>query len=398
MGESNPQYIDKVLTEWNNISHFAYDNFMSKGRGAILLWEEGGETRFRYGSRDSFLNKGDKHQLHLVDTYNPEMEFLAVFEISGGLRTLRVRSPEGGFNPKQSWAREIFRRALESPEKLPDSFPAWFIEEHGKLLIKTLNDAVVSLYKQKFYERGVVAAAKALQISEQIAGPEHANTVLSLQNLAAMYVIQKQDALAEPLFKRMISIEEKSLGPEHPDVIENVYGLAVGYANQEQYLKAEPLYKRALAVKEKILGPEHPEVARILHNLAEAYWALGRYAQAEPLFKRCLAIREKALGPEDPFFLLSLNRLAEMYRAQGKHDLAAPLFERELASMEKILGMSHPDVISALLNLAALYRKTGMAQKAEELEKRVETIKAEKPAPESPKVSGPAPGKQATSP
>ncbi|MGA2027731.1 MAG: tetratricopeptide repeat protein [Syntrophobacteraceae bacterium] len=51
---------------------------------------------------------------------------------------------------------------------------------------KTLNDEVMSLYRQGSYERAVVAAKKALQVAEQAAGPDHPELATSLNNLAML--------------------------------------------------------------------------------------------------------------------------------------------------------------------------------------------------------------------
>ena len=53
--------------------------------------------------------------------------------------------------------------------------------------------------------------------SEQVLGPEHPDTALSLNNLAELYHTQGKYAEAEPLSKRALVIYEQALGPEHPD-------------------------------------------------------------------------------------------------------------------------------------------------------------------------------------
>ncbi len=136
---------------------------------------------------------------------------------------------------------------------------------------ETLNDEVMSLYRQGRYDRAVVVAKKALQVAEQAVGPDHPAVATSLNNLAVLYGTQGQYAQAEPLYKRSLAIREKALGPDHPDVATSLNNLAVLYRAQGQYAQAEPLYKRSLAIREKALGPDHPDVATSLNNLAELY-------------------------------------------------------------------------------------------------------------------------------
>ena len=114
---------------------------------------------------------------------------------------------------------------------------------------ETLNDEVMSLYRQGQYKRAVVVAKKALEIAEEAVGPDHPSVAASLNNLAALN------------------------------------------ATQGQYAQAELLHKRALAIREKALGPEHPSVAMSLENMAELYRQTGRNKEAEALEKRAKAIR-----------------------------------------------------------------------------------------------------------
>jgi tetratricopeptide (TPR) repeat protein len=82
-----------------------------------------------------------------------------------------------------------------------------------------------------------------------------------------------------------LAIYEKALGPDHPNTVNSLNNLAVLYNTQDKYDLAEPLYKRALAINEKALGPDHPETAASLKNLAALYTDL-----AESLRERALAI------------------------------------------------------------------------------------------------------------
>ena len=93
-----------------------------------------------------------------------------------------------------------------------------------------------------------------------------------------------------------------------------VNNLARLYLDQKQYQKAELLFQKSLAVKEKALGPDHPDVATSLGNLADLYQAQRRYDEAEPLYKRALEIRVKSLGPNHPDVVATLNSYATLLR------------------------------------------------------------------------------------
>ena len=52
---------------------------------------------------------------------------------------------------------------------------------------ETLNDEVMSFYRQGQYDRAVVVAKKALEVAEKVVGPNHSSVATSLNNLAVLY-------------------------------------------------------------------------------------------------------------------------------------------------------------------------------------------------------------------
>ena len=80
-----------------------------------------------------------------------------------------------------------------------------------------LSKQVGQLYRQGRYEEAIPLAQRALAIHEKALGPEHPDTVRSLNNLAGLYEATDAYAKAEPLLQQALAIREKALGPEHPD-------------------------------------------------------------------------------------------------------------------------------------------------------------------------------------
>ena len=71
---------------------------------------------------------------------------------------------------------------------------------------KTLNDEVMSLYRQGRYDSAVVVAKRALQVAEQSVGPDHPTVATSLENMAALYRKTGREKEAEALEKRAAAI------------------------------------------------------------------------------------------------------------------------------------------------------------------------------------------------
>jgi tetratricopeptide (TPR) repeat protein len=99
---------------------------------------------------------------------------------------------------------------------------------------------------------------------------------------------------AEALLERALAIREKSLGPQHPDTIETIETLANLYNWHDDHAHADPLLRRLLAIREKALGPDNPDVADTLGSLAIRAKEQGKYRDAESLLRRAVAIQEKA--------------------------------------------------------------------------------------------------------
>jgi hypothetical protein len=123
-----PDYVDGVLKEWETIAYVAYDGFERQGRGVVAVEPDAsGSVRFMYGPADFFQQQGQTEVIHLLELYDPATEFLVYFQDTpAATRTLRVRTPEGGRNPKGIWFFRMLGLVVEQPEALPDYLPDWF--------------------------------------------------------------------------------------------------------------------------------------------------------------------------------------------------------------------------------------------------------------------------------
>lgn len=232
------------------------------------------------------------------------------------------------------------------------------------------------------YAIGQPYLEQSLALYERVLGPEHPETIISMNNLAGLYRAQGNIAAAYPLYERALEIRERVLGTEHPDTAASLNNLALLYHQQADYTTARSLYERALAIRERTLGSEHSATATSLSNLARLHHSQADYAAARPLYERALAIRERTLGPEHHYTAAILNSLAGLYRAQGNYEAARPLLERALAICERTLGPEHPQTADSLNDLAKLYRVQGDYEVAQPLLERALVINQQVLGPE----------------
>jgi hypothetical protein len=97
--------------------------------------------------------------------------------------------------------------------------------------------------------------------------------------LATLLHALSELAAARALFERALDIHEQVLGPDHPTTSRSLNGLALLLRDQGDPAAARPLFERALAIRERVLGPDHPDTVasrRALEELAaEANGAAG---------------------------------------------------------------------------------------------------------------------------
>jgi tetratricopeptide (TPR) repeat protein len=230
---------------------------------------------------------------------------------------------------------------------------------------------------------------QALQIGEQVLGPEDLMMARALYGLAALYSDQSKYEEARHLHLRALHIREKFIETEPSLVAISLNMLAEIYRHQGKYEEAEPLYLRARHIWEQMPEHNHPPEASLLNNLGILYKTLGRYREAEPLYFQARHIWEQALGSNDPQIAYSLNNLANLYGVQGRYEEAEPLFLRALQIREQALGPEHPQVANPLNNLAELYSLQGKYKEAESLFQRALRIWERALGPKHPQVAYP---------
>jgi tetratricopeptide (TPR) repeat protein len=213
---------------------------------------------------------------------------------------------------------------------------------------------------------------KSLSLFEQVfqkhkarLGPDHAETLRSMNNLAQAYRHFGQLARAIPLFEQVLRKREATLGPDHLDTLFSLGGLAETYLAAGQVDKALPLCEQAQAKMTAKLGPGHPEALRTAYNLGQAYGVTGQTDKALALLEPALQTARVALGSDHPDTLTCMALLGVAHRRKGQTDKALPLLEQALAGMKR--AQSRLDFTTAyafVIHLAALHEERGELDQA----------------------------------
>jgi serine/threonine protein kinase/tetratricopeptide (TPR) repeat protein len=201
-------------------------------------------------------------------------------------------------------------------------------------------------------------------------GADHPDTLASMHNLANSYEALGRGADALALRERVLGLRTVRFGPDHPDTLQSMHNLASGYATVGRHADAVPLHEQTLALMKVRFGADHPYTLMSRNNLAYGYAALGRPAEAVELFRQTLDLQKAKLGPAHPDTLASMNNLANGYEAIGRHADALELRQRTLALRRANLGPDHPDTLISMHNLANSYEVLGRHADALRLRQR----------------------------
>lgn len=179
----------------------------------------------------------------------------------------------------------------------------------------------------------------------------HETVALYCTELGELYIVRKQYRQAEARLRQALDLREQLLGPEHSAVAESLWPLASLFWRLGRYPQAESLAQRAFAILEPVLGSDHPQVGIILNILAAVALYQDHYEQAEHLFLRVIHIYEQALGSEHMFMSSVKKPLADLYMRRACYPQAATLYEQVLHNGERHLGPDHIMLASHLLDL-----------------------------------------------
>jgi len=220
------------------------------------------------------------------------------------------------------------------------------------------------------YERG-------LALFTQQNGPEHADTVKCMQNLANAYydLGRRSDALR--LRRKVFEIRKEQLAEDDPATLQSMMNLAISLAGSEPE-EARQLYERTLALQKERLGHDHRDTLMCMGNLASAYAAAERYEDALALRLEVLAINRAKHGPKHADTIGSLVSLARSYYLQEQPQQACELYEEALPLQLERLGPEHSATLNIKTNLAAAYNALGRKEDGLKLFQEVRSVQMHK--------------------
>ncbi len=285
-----------------------------------------------------------------------------------------------GVNPTQTALHLLDEQILDRAGKTLDRDMGSEPKIAGSLEY-TLGRTYLSL---GLYGRAEQHAKRGIELRTRAFGPEHPDTLRSMNSLGLVYLRQGRSSEAEKLQQETSETERRVLGPDHPDTLKSMNSLASVYESQGRYEEAEKLTRETLEAERRVLGPEHPDTLSSMNDLATVYVQQGRYDDAEKILRETLEARRRVLGPDDPTTLDSMNNLGAVCQFQGRYGEAEKLYQESLVVKRRVLGPEHPRTLQAMSNLVDVYVQQGRFSDAVKLLPEILKVQRNVLGPEHP--------------
>ena len=167
----------------------------------------------------------------------------------------------------------------------------------------------------------------------------------------------------------MLETPKTTLGPDHDDTLLSMNNLGFCYHGLGQYEKCLALHEEAHRRRLAKHGEDHPDTVASLDNVATSLMELGAIPRGTPLIKKSAELHRKRMGTDHPDTWECLDQLSCPYQAVGETARAIQLGEEVLNSLAK-LAANHPDTFQSMNNLASIYFGAGQFQRCLELHDR----------------------------
>jgi tetratricopeptide (TPR) repeat protein len=266
---------------------------------------------------------------------------------------------------------------LESSRIVPHILSVTTFAEEESVDLKLASQLLgnTSIYLQFFadYTRAQELVERALQIAENIYGPDGKEVATLLNNLGLILKALGKFTEAKALLERALQINNKTLRPDSEGIATTANNLGLVLYDIGDLREAKVQYERAITICEKLGVSKHPEISKSLNNLGRLLHRLGDYAGAIKKFEQALEIDKKVYGDIHPDVARDFNNLALVLQDKGDPKKAKETFEQSLQIYEQLFDQNHPEIATSRNNLGRVLQDLGDYQGAKkQFEKALE--------------------------
>ena len=173
---------------------------------------------------------------------------------------------------------------------------------------------------------------------------------------------------ARAALEAALTEQERLLGPDHPDTLESLQAIAELAAVLGENERARALLEESLRRHTRVFGDRHERTAGVLRALAPVL-ANTDPDEAGRLLMRAVEIRRARLRPDDPVRAKTLASLGGYYSQRGDYERATEAYQEALAVFPTAQARRHPSAITILSDFAALLGRINRHAEAEALQR-----------------------------
>lgn len=276
----------------------------------------------------------------------------------------------------------IFLLQQKQAEVVQERNTAQKMKDQAEALSKFYEDRVLVALRPKGWEGGMgkdVTLKEAVdlaapKIDETFAGQPELEAKIR-HTLGSTYWYLGQFDLAYPHLDKAYAIRLERLGPDHPDTLTSLDSLAMERWKQDKLAEAVKLGRQAVEKRQRVLGAEHQDTLWSQINLGlflselQGGWGADpeQLDEAETLLRQVIDTSKRTLGPDHHHTLYGQMCLYCVLGMKGKTEDSLALKRETLAARKRSLGLDHPDTLRSMCDLAWSLEEVGKLDEAETL-------------------------------
>lgn len=225
------------------------------------------------------------------------------------------------------------------------------------------------------HERAISLFRECVEILLTKQGENNQLTLTAMNNLSMALAETGQNDEAAALMERIVDLRKKNLGPDHFLTLASLNNLAWFMGAKGKKLESAKLNEEIVDRYQNKFGPNHPDTLNAKNNLAYAYHDLFLLRDAMKVYEITLEGMRTKLGDSDPSTLNTMSNLGTVYSDMGRFDDAIKLCREVYEKRAQLLGPNHPATLGTWSNLAVAMRGSGATQEAEEIFRKLVTLR-----------------------
>jgi len=201
-------------------------------------------------------------------------------------------------------------------------------------------------------------------------------------NLAVKAEQKGNTAEALKWYSQASAVREQ-VWPSKDPFCQRIYAkMASIYQKQHNIEAVEECYRRMLSIQAHQVSPGDYSLAPYMEKLANVQYQQKRFNDASGYYTQVVALKEQKFGEEDPTIIPSRLAASRALLKTDSYKDAEPYLKKNMELLDASKDAGSPQLLGTLECYASLLHKTKHESEAEQVEARLQELKAqnEKPA------------------